>query len=190
MFVNCIESRDRIQDSKNNRGLLNPRLIFESWDYAAIESKVRELGNRLLLGSLTFGLCSVWRHGDSGRLCDLFHFCPKMVASIAKIYICFENQLPDRATCIKLRLPDKKVLLLDNINVKAYSKLLVALSGNQGSTFGWYWYCCPSQLVMWTPCKVTQLIKNDVIIRTQVSNLAIAEIFYILSVWKPSSISS
>ena len=36
--------RELQHDSKNNRGLLNPRLIFESWDYPAIESKVRELG--------------------------------------------------------------------------------------------------------------------------------------------------
>ena len=38
----------------------------------------------------------------------------------------FENRLPCRATNIKLRLPDKTFWLPDNINVKYYSKLLVA----------------------------------------------------------------
>ena len=71
MFVNCIESRDRIKDSKNNHGLLNPRLIFESWDYAAIESKVRELGNRLLLGALHL-VCA--QFGDMANLGDCATF--------------------------------------------------------------------------------------------------------------------
>ena len=45
MFVNCSKSRDRIHDTKNNHGLLNPRLFKLSMDYSAIESKVRELSN-------------------------------------------------------------------------------------------------------------------------------------------------
>ena len=51
------------------------------------------------------------------------------------LHIRFETRLPDSAASVKLWLPDNTCWLPDFTNVKTYSKTLVALSDNQGSTF-------------------------------------------------------
>ena len=72
-------------------------------------------------------------------------------------HICFENQSPCRATSIKPRLPDKTFLVARQQKCKGHiAKLLIALSGNQGSTFGSPTgrNGCPGQPLMWNPARL------------------------------------
>ena len=74
----------------------------------------------------------------------------------AGFHIRFENWLPDRATNIELRLPDKTFWLPNNINVKAYSKTFGRPVGQPGVNF-WLpdrkkWLPrATGQPVMWNP---------------------------------------